>query len=274
METPRKESPPETLLQVLVFDLDNTLLNSSLEIGVSTYASLSKWLERGRDIILATSRPIRSVRRFIPNELLGQVTIITLNGCVAYEPRGRILQSPGLGEKARQIVNKLEVGPPVHMTLELLGDSFATNKDLSREQLWEIHSATPDMLIDIRDVSYDEVVKIAVDGEGRDLTEDLIWLQGHEQLNPIAALNNTFINVVSKSVDKSSTLTRIIEERDQQLAQIAVFGDDIPDLGMMQSAGLSVAMANADNAIKAVADIVIGHHDDDVIGPYIDGMLN
>lgn len=52
-----------------------------------------------------------------------------------------------------------------------------------------------------------------------------------------------------------------------------MFGDDIPDLGMMKIAGLSVAMANADISIKAIADIAIGHHDDDIIGAFIDDGL-
>ena len=52
-----------------------------------------------------------------------------------------------------------------------------------------------------------------------------------------------------------------------------MFGDDIPDLGMMKIAGLSVAMANADKSVKAIADVVIGDHDDDIIGRFIDDRL-
>jgi Cof subfamily protein (haloacid dehalogenase superfamily) len=263
-------------MKALVFDLDETLLNSNKEIGRQSYSALCRWLKKGKQIILATSRPIRSVRKFIPPAFLEQVTTITLNGCIVHEPDGSFAKTANLGEIASGVVETLLTDKsfqPVYFSLEFHGEGFASNGRLTKQQLWDYHAATPDMVINLDKVNYHEVTKIAIDGIGNDLSAELAWLNSNNQLNAIAAINNTFINVVPKSVDKSHTLTTIIKERDIKPEEIAVFGDDIPDLGMMQIAGMSIAMANSHQLIKDIADITIGHHNDDIIGAFIDEML-
>lgn len=263
-------------MQALVFDLDETLLNSSKEIGDHTYASLLRWLKNGKDIILATSRPIRSVRKFIPEKFLAQVTSITLNGCVVYEADGSFFRSVEPVAITESIVKTMlhnTSKQPIHMTLELHGEKFAVNRVLTDEELWDIHAADSRMLIDIDHVNYSDVVKIAVDGSGRNLSKELSWLNSIQEINAIAALNNTFINVVPASADKSHALISLLQKRNIALEDVAVFGDDIPDLGMMQIAGLSIAMSNADKSVKEIADTIIGHHDDDIIGTFIEETL-
>ena len=51
--------------------------------------------------------------------------------------------------------------------------------------------------------------------------------------------------------------------------EIAAIGDEINDLGMIDSAGLGVAMANAADAVKAVADCHTGHHNEGGAGEAI-----
>lgn len=56
--------------------------------------------------------------------------------------------------------------------------------------------------------------------------------------------------------------------------EIAAIGDEINDLGMIESAGLGVAMANAADAVKAVANRETGHHDEGGAGAAIEKILN
>ena len=54
------------------------------------------------------------------------------------------------------------------------------------------------------------------------------------------------------------------------LAEIAAFGDDTPDIGMLRLCGLGVAMGNAVPAVKAAADLVIGTNDEDGIAEWLE----
>ena len=50
---------------------------------------------------------------------------------------------------------------------------------------------------------------------------------------------------------------------------ITAFGDDYADIGMLKMAGIGVAMGNAIEEVKKVADIVIGTNDEDGIADYL-----
>ena len=47
------------------------------------------------------------------------------------------------------------------------------------------------------------------------------------------------------------------------------FGDDVPDIGMLELCGVGVAMGNAREAVKEAADVVIGTNDADGIADYL-----
>jgi 5-amino-6-(5-phospho-D-ribitylamino)uracil phosphatase len=54
---------------------------------------------------------------------------------------------------------------------------------------------------------------------------------------------------------------------------IAAVGDDVNDLPLLQNVGLPVAMGNACPAVKAVAKITIGRHDEDGLAPFIEQLV-
>lgn len=57
------------------------------------------------------------------------------------------------------------------------------------------------------------------------------------------------------------------------LAEIAAFGDDIPDLGTLHLYGFGIAMGNAVPAVKAAADVVIVTNDEDGIAEWLESTL-
>lgn len=57
-------------------------------------------------------------------------------------------------------------------------------------------------------------------------------------------------------------------------SEIAAIGDEINDVGMIESAGLGVAMGNASDAVLAVADRVTGHHNAGGAGEAIGNILD
>ena len=53
-------------------------------------------------------------------------------------------------------------------------------------------------------------------------------------------------------------------------AEIAAFGDDYADIGMLKLCGMGIAMGNAIDAVKETADLVIGSNDEDGIAEYLE----
>ena len=73
---------------------------------------------------------------------------------------------------------------------------------------------------------------------------------------------------------KWPAILREAHQRGIRPAEIAAIGDEINDLGMIEAAGLGVAMANAAPSVKAVADRETGHHDEGGAGDAIRRILD
>ena len=71
------------------------------------------------------------------------------------------------------------------------------------------------------------------------------------------------------STEAGVTRVEFIDRNILDEANIQAIGDEINDLGMIESAGLGVAMANAADAVKAVADCHTGHHNEGGAGEAI-----
>ena len=68
--------------------------------------------------------------------------------------------------------------------------------------------------------------------------------------------NINFINAISRSVSKGDSLRNVADYMDIDLEQIMAIGDSFNDLPVFEVAGLSVAMGNAPEDLKQLADWV------------------
>jgi Cof subfamily protein (haloacid dehalogenase superfamily) len=255
-------------MKVFVFDLDDTLLNRENRVGDKTRNALIEIAKAGSKIILATSRPERAVNRFVDKELLSLVTLITLNGAILRESSTHISRFSNLGNKAIKLIEHEELGKISHFSVEFEGHEFASNADYTDEDLDRIQSATRDMVIPLSKIEIDRISKVAVDGLGKNITSycDFISVLG---MKAIPSMDGTFLNVVDPMVDKSSTLQLLLDRLNTRKQDVVVFGDDIPDIEMLKLGGLAVAMGNAKQEVKEIADIVIGDCDNDEIGEFV-----
>jgi Cof subfamily protein (haloacid dehalogenase superfamily) len=255
-------------MKIFVFDLDDTLWNRQKQVGPRTRSAILESAQAGVKIIFATSRPERAVRRFLDAELFGLATIITMNGAILRESATGVSQFAKLGQKALPLIEHPALNQFAHMAIEFQGYNFATNVHYTDHELETLNSATRDMVIPLDAMEIDQIAKVAVNGLGQNVEQycDFITSLG---MKPISCENGTFLNVVDPAVDKSSTLRSLFDQLGLDTQDMVVFGDDIPDLGMMKMAGLAVAMGNAREEVKALADVVLGDCDNDEIGPFL-----
>ncbi len=255
-------------MRALVFDLDDTLLNSAKEIGPQTRVALDEWLASGRLICFATARPTRKVREFLPDELYRNCEIISMNGAVQHSGAAQIYKARGLGDTARRIVELFPEGQDVYLTVEISGEKFAANYHSSDEELRQWNAATRDMLIPLHALDYDQVGKIVLSRLGPPVN-DLLPRMRDLDCELMLTGGGKYMTVMPCGVDKSSGLSRWLQNEDLGRSDFAVFGDELPDVRMMKLSDHAIAMSNAIPAVKAVAHDVIGHCDDDCIGPYL-----
>lgn len=260
-------------MQALIFDLDDTLLDTRKNIGPRTRHALMACSHAGFRLVIATSRPIRAVQNFIDPAFLSYFTLITLNGSILF-PRGsdqqpRIIGRLG-GDLPALIAEIVASEQNAHLTVEFDGWHFASNRQEDPVSLSNYHAATPDQVLPLEAILTRDVSKIAVDGCGQPLNGCLDLAPRHQGLKFIPALADSFINIVPAGIDKSTTLKILAEEEGIDLSASYAFGDDIPDIEMFQIVGNPIAMGNAVPGVKKVARHIIGHCDDEAIGAFLE----
>ncbi|MCE9591267.1 MAG: HAD hydrolase family protein [Planctomycetes bacterium] len=82
------------------------------------------------------------------------------------------------------------------------------------------------------------------------------------------------LEVFARGVDKWRGLSWIAAQRGIETEQIAVIGDEVNDLAMVESAGLGIAMGNAIEAVKAASDHVTLTSDESGVGYAIEQLLS
>ena len=72
-----------------------------------------------------------------------------------------------------------------------------------------------------------------------------------------------FLEVVPQFIDKANTLSVLLEKLNIPSADIVAIGDGVCDVTMIQLAGLGIAMGNAQDSVKACADVITLSNEED-----------
>ncbi|CNA16963.1 Cof family protein [Streptococcus pneumoniae] len=80
------------------------------------------------------------------------------------------------------------------------------------------------------------------------------------------------IDIVLDYVDKGVAIVELAKKLGITMDQVMAFGDNLNDLHMMQVVGYPVAPENARPEILELAETVIGHHKDQSVIAYMEGL--
>jgi len=272
---PSLKRPPDAI----AIDLDGTLLNSQVLLSKRSAKAIEKCLAKPIPIVIATSRPARSVKRLLGVELMNRCSLVLENGAIgiAVLPfTGRIKETLS-AELTREVISAiLKLEPEMHITIELDGYSFGTNKPRDPKHLWRVNSATPDMQRSLESALADDPTKIAAGGLKRDISHvaDAITRRFEDTISVVPANDLTFLNITSKKASKPDTLRRLLLSQKVALDNVIAFGDDIPDIGLLAACGIPVAVANAVPEIKALTRYCTASNDDDGVALALETILN
>ena len=96
------------------------------------------------------------------------------------------------------------------------------------------------------------------------LTEDTYHTIAH------SGVINRLVQVMSISANKWNGVKTMLEYFGISPQDAVYFGDDNDDIEAMKNCGVGVAVANAIDAVKAVADVVVESNDEDGVAQYIE----
>jgi Cof subfamily protein (haloacid dehalogenase superfamily) len=262
----------------VAIDLDGTLFDNRTRLSRRNHRAIDRCLEREIPVVIVTSRPARSVHRYLGNELTETCSLVLENGAIVQSapPLSGRFQEPLPRDAAGNITDIIfRIDPGIRITIELEGYRFGTNLPREPEELWEINSATPDMQIPLEAAIADEPTKISASGPIRNILVviEAVAKELSDAVSLVPADEMTFLNITSCKATKPESLRRLLSSRGITLDNVVAFGDDIPDIGLLQACGIPVAVANAVLEVKALTHYCTASNDDDGVAIVLEKML-
>jgi Cof subfamily protein (haloacid dehalogenase superfamily) len=274
----------------IAIDLDGTLLNSKNRLSERNHNALEKCILRGIPVIIATGRPLRSVHRLMGDELTDRCSLVSMNGALAIGifPLSGYIKEALTEEMIRGIIDTaLKNDQHTRITIEIEGYEFATTlegydfakKDsLDKETLWQLNSATPDMVVPLDEAIKRNPCKIALGRTDIVRLAEILEKQFGSELSIICSditgiRANPLLNITVKTATKTEALRRLLTQHGITLTDVLAFGDDLPDLEMLQACGIPVAMANASLEVKADCLYHTAGNDEDGVAVVLEKML-
>lgn len=249
---------------MLLFDLDGTLLHSDKTISRYTLENLNRCRQLGLLIGIATSRGEQNAMGFLRQ--LQPDAIITSAGALV-RCKEEISHINGFSaEETSHVLKTLRTvcGADVPMTVDTVDDYYrnyevpATDAD----QTWAMGHMT-----DYKGFAQPSL-KICFECHDPALPQAVAAALPHCDL--IHFSDGPWYKLTPKGATKENAILQMCDTLGLQPAHIIAFGDDYADIGMLKMCGLGIAMGNAIDEVKQVADIIIGNNDDDGIASWLE----
>jgi len=268
--------------KMFITDLDHTFLRT--DQSVSDF-STKIWNKKAKNAILsvATARSFQKTHDFLDTLHL-HAPMILLDGTMIVAPDKTLIDvklvNKELGDAIIHEGAKYGIYPFIIALKDMdLNEAFLFPTTLNSHQ----HGVLENYRNDPRMIECKEL-------RAMDMNLKLVYFGTHEQLKPLTEhLKNTFgkeleyklspekysdgwfLTILHPEGDKAHALQKVLDHIDKKASDLTVFGDSVNDIGMFKLAGTSVAVSNALDEVKEVADIILPHsNDEDGVAKYLE----
>lgn len=236
-------------IRILFFDIDGTLVNPKTgSISEKTAEAIHRLRIRGKKVCIATGRPTASLpdlRGFSID------AFCTFNGSLCYTESEIIHSDPIAPRDVDTILkNAAAIGRPVSLAIRnrLVANGF--DQDLADYYALAGLTLTADP--DFEEACREDVYQIMLGCRKSDHDTIVQDAQGVK----VAVSWDRAVDIIPVGSGKGSAIAKILTYFGLNPSQAMAFGDSYNDVEMLQAVGTGVAMGNAPDELKAVADAV------------------
>ncbi|SFZ98594.1 HMP-PP hydrolase (pyridoxal phosphatase) Cof, detected in genetic screen for thiamin metabolic genes (PMID:15292217) [hydrothermal vent metagenome] len=268
--------------KIYITDLDHTFLRT--DQSVSSF-STKVWNEKCKNNMLsvATARSFQQTHDFL-SKLNLEAPMILLDGTMIVSPDKTLIDIKLVNKKLGDAIidegAKYGIYPFIIAIKDMdLNEAFLFPSTLNyyQKSVLKNYRNDPRMQACENIRSMDMNLKLVYFGEYNTLlplTKHLEQTFGKEleyKLSPEKYSDGWFLTILHPEGDKAHALQKVLEYIGKEPSDLTVFGDSINDIEMFKLAGTSVAVSNALDEVKAVANIILPHsNDEDAVAKYLE----
>lgn len=254
--------------RLLLFDLDGTLLRTDKTISRITLEAIKQCREKDYLIGISTARSEGNSAKAL-QEVKPDLVIASGGAIVRFQ--GEIVYEAGFTEEeTRKIIDTaLFIGNKEREIATDTADAHYWNYKIApneQDASWgetiytdykDFHGAALKICVELSEgcpqSQYAQEIAASVD--------DCHWVRFSD---------GDWHKFGKSQATKEIALVQSAKELGLSLEDIAAFGDDYADIGMLQMCGRGIAMGNAIDAVKEIADEVTDSNDNDGIAKWIE----
>ncbi len=268
---------------LIALDLDGTLLSNDQTVSEQTKNVLQQAINEGHIVVIATGRPHRSSRQYY-DFLQLKTPMINFNGAFIHHPTNntweRTLHNPFPKETALHIIDACYDFNVQNILAEVQDNVLLDRHD---EQLMNIFGtpapagiSSPFSIGDIRKQLRDDPTSILIYPHAEHVEELKNYLSEHHAT--MIGLRSWdapwhMVEVIKKGIHKAVGIKRVADYYQIPQERIIAFGDEDNDLEMIDYAGVGVAMGNAIDELKQIANYVTLTNEEDGVRTFLESYF-
>lgn len=248
-------------IKIAFFDIDGTLIDMNKKVmSEKMLETLIRLKEKGSMICIATGRAPMSLPRFQNIEF---DAFLTFNGSYCFNKDQAIFCNPISASDVKKIIqNAAAINRPVSLATK---DRLAANgKDQDLADYYSIANLEVAIADDFEAVVNEEIYQVMLGC----FEEEYFQIMKDVDNAKITAWWDRAVDIIPADGGKGTGIEKILEYYHLDKSQAIAFGDGNNDIEMLQAVGLGVAMENASDKLKGIADDICGHVANDGIYHY------
>lgn len=243
-------------IKAVFFDIDGTLVSFRTHtVPMSARRAIAKLREQGIKVFIATGRLMRHTEVVKDVEVDGYVTV---NGSYCTTADGEVIFEKAFPREVVEKVWELERRYGFQSAVMTHENIFVSHIGERVRTIADMIAIEPEVA-DLRQIVASQPVLQMCPYIDADVEAEIM-----PQLPECVASRwiGTFMDINLRGVDKSMGIRKVMEHYGFTLSEAMAFGDGGNDIPMVRDAGIGVAMGNACEELKAVADYITLSVDD------------
>ncbi|MGO0155076.1 Cof-type HAD-IIB family hydrolase [Leuconostoc mesenteroides] len=255
-------------IKIVSIDIDGTLINDERQIPADVKSAVQQALAKDVKVVITTGRPLPGVRDILDELGIAgsQQYVITHNGGLMQTADGaQILFHAALDLAEYKELNTFMREQKTYIQAEDQFAAYTTNHLVHRWASFEnslvnlpLHIVDSDN--ELEDI---EIIKGIANAESDDL--DRVQANVPTSIsNKMSVIRSTANNLefINKAASKGNALEALANALNVDIENTMAIGDQENDYSMIERAGLGVAMGNAIDKIKMIADVQTATNND------------
>lgn len=256
---------------LLVTDMDATLLNSEHKVSEGNRKAIEYFISEGGYFTVASGRMVPAVSSYF-NQMTINAPAILHNGAKIYDySQQRVLYEVFIENERKAAVKRVHDEHP-DFGVEVYADevAYVYRECFETERLKKRSYKT---VYEMPEEAWEKNwTKVLIIGHKKQLDGFEDTYRNEYDRGYSVRSGDHYLDIVSSLASKGNGLKKLVELLNIDMKNVYAVGDNMNDIDMLETAGHSYAVSNAEQAVKKIADEIVPSCDDSAIEYIINRM--